>query len=356
MNNTILWLNLETYSEVPIRNGTHAYAEHTEIMLFAWAINNNPVQVWDITNDTTIPAELHQSLLDPTVTLFAHNSHFDRTVLRYYWPGFDHDISRWRDTMVHALVHGLPGALGELCEVLGVPQDKAKDKEGKALIQLFCKPRPKHSALRRATSKTHPEEWRRFVEYAALDIEAMCEVHKRLSKWNYQSAIRGVIIAPDGKKLVISGLSNIEGRMLAWLAGEDRKIKAFSDFDKGIGSDLYKLAYTRAFNIEPEDVTKDQRQIGKVMELGLGYGGGVAAFLTFALTYGLDLEELATAALPNIPVKIQRNAMSWYKKSVELEQTYGLSERVFITCDSFKHMWRNAHPETGRSGMNWRKP
>ncbi|WP_231571512.1 MULTISPECIES: hypothetical protein [Xenorhabdus] len=51
MNNTILWLDLETYSEVPIRevpirNGTHIYAEHAEIMLFAWAINNTPVQVW----------------------------------------------------------------------------------------------------------------------------------------------------------------------------------------------------------------------------------------------------------------------------------------------------------------------
>jgi DNA polymerase len=56
--------------------------------------------------------------------------------------------------MVQALAHGLPGALGALCEVLGVPQDKAKDKEGKALIQLFCKPRPKNSKLRRATSKT----------------------------------------------------------------------------------------------------------------------------------------------------------------------------------------------------------
>ncbi|KOP32077.1 DNA polymerase I, partial [Xenorhabdus sp. GDc328] len=160
------------------------------------------------------------------------------------------------------------------------------------------------------------------------------------------SALRGVIIAPNGKKLVVSDLSNIEGRMLAWLAGEDWKIKAFSDFDKGIGADLYKLAYARAFNIEPGDVTKDQRQIGKVMELGLGYGGGVAAFVTFALTYALDLDELATAALPNIPVKVQRDAMSWYKKSVEQNQTYGLSERVFITCDSLKRMWRNAHTAT----------
>ncbi|MDC9589689.1 DNA polymerase [Xenorhabdus sp. XENO-10] len=524
-----LWLDLETYSDIPIKNGTHAYAEHAEIMLFAWAVNNNPVQVWDVTSGVPMPVELRKTLLDPTVILFAHNSHFDRTILRHDMPHLHLEITRWQDTMVQALSHGLPGALGALCEVLGIPSDKAKDKEGKALIQLFCKPRPKNVAIRRATSETHPEEWRRFVTYARLDIEAMREVHKRLPKWNYQgvelalwhrdqqindrgvrmdielarsaidavdqeqkrlakrtqemtegdvqaatqrdamlrhittafgvelpdmqkstlerrvadpdiplalrellsirlqasttstskykalmngistdgrlrgtlqfcgasrtgrwagrlfqpqnlprptlkqniidigiealksdcadllfdnvmeltsSAIRGVIIAPNGKKLVISDLSNIEGRMLAWLAGEEWKLQAFRDNDNGTGADLYKLAYARAFNIEPDDVTKDQRQIGKVMELGLGYGGGVAAFVTFALTYALDLEELATAALPNIPVKIQRDAMSWYKKSVEQKQTYGLSERVFITCDSLKRMWRHAHIAT----------
>lgn len=47
------------------------------------------------------------------------------------------------------------------------------------------------------------------------------------------------------------------------------------------------------------------------MELGLGYGGGVAAFVTLALTYGLDLDDLARAALPNIPRDIQREAQSW---------------------------------------------
>ncbi|CDH22402.1 putative DNA polymerase from bacteriophage origin [Xenorhabdus bovienii str. kraussei Becker Underwood] len=496
-------------------------------MIFAWAVNNNPVQVWDVTSGNAMPEILKQALSNPDAILFAHNSHFDRTVLNH--TGFKTELSRWRDTMVQALTHGLPGALGALGDVLGISADKAKDKEGKSLIQLFCKPRPKNVAIRRATSKTHPEEWQRFIAYAGLDIEAMREVHKRLPKWNYQgdelalwhrdqqindrgvcmdvelaksaidaveqeqkllaartqemtdgevqaatqrdamlkhitsafgvilpdmqkstlerriadpdlpaplrellsirlqasttstskykalmngvsedgrlrgtlqfcgasrtgrwagrlfqpqnlprptlpqdvidtgiealkagcadllyddimqltsSAVRGVIIAPAGKKLVVSDLSNIEGRMLAWLAGELWKLQAFRDNDAGIGADLYKLAYARAFNIEPDEVTKDQRQIGKVMELGLGYGGGVAAFVTFALTYALDLDELATAALPSIPVPVQREAMSWYKKSVEQKQTYGLSEKVFITCDSLKRMWRNAHTAT----------
>ncbi|HFZ8854032.1 TPA: DNA polymerase [Salmonella enterica subsp. houtenae serovar Rough:z4,z23:-] len=524
-----LWLDLETFSEIPIKNGIHVYAEGVEIMLFAWAIDEGPVNVHDLTADYNLPTRLLTALSDESVLIYAHNSHFDRTVLRHAHPRLAPDVTRWRDTMVQALAHGLPGALGALCEVLGVPQDKAKDKEGKSLIQLFCKPRPKNSKLRRATSKTHPEEWRRFVAYAGLDIEAMREVYKRLPKWNYRgtelalwhrdqqindrgvcmdvqlaqsaieavdleqkrlakrtqvmtdgevqaatqrdalikhivesygvelpdmqrstlerritdpdlpsavkellairlqasttstskykslmkgvssdgrlrgtlqfcgasrtgrwagrlfqpqnlprpsleqkqidegiealkagcadllfdnimeltsSALRGCIMAPEGKKLVVSDLSNIEGRKLAWLAGEQWKLDAFREYDEGTGPDLYKLAYARAFNISPDDVDKYQRQIGKVMELGLGFGGGVAAFLTFALVYGLDLDELANAALPNIPRDVIREAKSWYDESVKRKATYGLSEHVFIACDSLKRLWRRAHPET----------
>ena len=188
MSETILWGDLETYCEKSITNGTHAYAEGVEVMLFAWAIGDEPVSVWDLTAGEPIPGRLQKAIADPDTLLYFHNSHFDRTVLRHAIPRLAPDVTRWRDTMVQALAHGLPGALGALCEVLGVPQDKAKDKEGKALIQLFCKPRPKNSKLRRATSKTHPEEWRRFVAYAGLDIEAMREVHKRLPKWNYKGA------------------------------------------------------------------------------------------------------------------------------------------------------------------------
>lgn len=82
MKNT-LWLDLETFSEKPIKYGTHSYAKTVEIMLFAWALNNNLVQVWDITDKSPMPTELKQALTDPNTIIYAHNSHFDRTMLNH---------------------------------------------------------------------------------------------------------------------------------------------------------------------------------------------------------------------------------------------------------------------------------
>jgi DNA polymerase len=92
-------------------------------------------------------------------------------------------------------------------------------------------------------------------------------------------AVRGCLVAAKGKKLVIADLSNIEGRVLAWMAGEEWKIEAFKAYDRGEGADLYKVTAGRILGKDPFDVTKGERQTqGKVPELAGGYGGGLGAY------------------------------------------------------------------------------
>ena len=160
------------------------------------------------------------------------------------------------------------------------------------------------------------------------------------------SCLRGMIVADKGRRLVVADLANIEGRDMAWIAGEEWKIKAFEAFDRKEGPDLYKLSYARAFNIDPNEIDDEdpRRQIGKVMELALQYYGGVGAFCAMAETYGLDLDALAQAAWNVIPERVKAKALENWAKAGKRKRTYGLEQRTWVVCESLVLLWRAAHP------------
>lgn len=186
---------------------------------------------------------------------------------------------------------------------------------------------------------------------------------KGRAHWTYDvskltaSTVRGCIIPEPGNKLVVADYSNVEGRGLAWLAGEETALATFL-----AGLDIYCVTAGKMFGLDPDhikQVRKDLRQIGKACELGLGYGGGVAAFLTFAKNLGLDLYAMAETMRGTFPDHIWAAAKRGYEYARIQEKnkkgfagqkaerpSYDLPKNVWLTCDSIKRMWRESHPKT----------
>jgi DNA polymerase bacteriophage-type len=98
--------------------------------------------------------------------------------------------------------------------------------------------------------------------------------------------IKRAILAPEGYTLIDCDSSQIEARVLAWLAGQHDLVEAFARKE-----DVYKLTASKIFGVAPEDVDKAQRQIGKVVVLGSGYGVGHVKMQTFLkLQAGIEVD------------------------------------------------------------------
>ena len=93
------------------------------------------------------------------------------------------------------------------------------------------------------------------------------------------------IIAPEGYTLIDADSAQIEARVLAWLATQDDLTKAFTD-----GEDVYVKMASRIYDKAEEDITKDERFVGKTTILGAGYGMGALKFQSQLKTFGFDMK------------------------------------------------------------------
>ena len=188
--------DIETYSSVNIQKcGYYRYAESEdfEILLFAYSVDGNPVQIIDLANGEIIPPKIIKAITDDTVLKWAQNAAFERICLSRYLglpTGTYLDPQAWKCSMVHAATLGLPFSLEGVGAVLGL--DKQKLSKGKNLIRYFCVPcnPTKVNGCRTRNLPHHDiEKWQQFKDYNIRDVEVEMAISQKLARFSVSAEI-----------------------------------------------------------------------------------------------------------------------------------------------------------------------
>ena len=180
-----LSIDLETYSIVDIRKvGAQRYIQDPsfEILLFAYSLDGQPVQIIDLASGEEVPSWLITALVNPSIIKHAYNAPFEFGCLsKYYGPMYP---GQWRCTMFHGLYCGYTAGLEATGRALGLPEDKQKLNTGKALIRYFCVPckvTKTNDGRTRNLPHHDPDKWQLFKEYCCQDVVTEMEIERRLS-------------------------------------------------------------------------------------------------------------------------------------------------------------------------------
>ena len=198
----MITIDIETKSDKDISKcGIYAYTDtpYFDILLFAYSIDEQPVQVVDTANGEEIPENVLAALADENVVKRAFNCNFERVCLSKYlrenYPQYFQSYSidedtvgdflnpeSWHCSMIHARTLGLPSSLAAVGKVLGIEQQKMTD--GKALVKFFCVPYDTIDGVPQFHSPTdYPDKWEIFKAYNKRDVEAELEIDRKLSRF-----------------------------------------------------------------------------------------------------------------------------------------------------------------------------
>ena len=168
-------------------------------------------------------------------------------------------------------------------------------------------------------------------------------------------AIRGFLWAAPGHELVQADYSNVEGNVLAWLAGEEWKLQAVREINANPAlPDMYRRTAASILGLTTDIVTKKhwgRQSVGKPAELGLGFQGSVLAFVTFARNYGVKLDPLAPTILAQADEERIERATKRYESQAKLGKsgTDVLPRDTWIACHTVVQGWRAANPAIAQS-------
>lgn len=197
-----LMMDIETKSNIDLaKAGVYRYADspYFDLLLFAYSVDDNPVQVVDLASGEQLPEEILNALTDDRIQKHAFNASFERVCLsvwlrknypeRFVSYGSPEDAcgnylspNAWRCTMVAAAYLGLPLSLAGVGAVLQLQQQKLS--EGKALIRYFCVPYDHANGIPVFHAPADaPEKWNVFRAYNQRDVETEQAIERRLSRF-----------------------------------------------------------------------------------------------------------------------------------------------------------------------------
>lgn len=288
-----LSIDLETYSSVSIGDaGAQRYiaSDDFEILLFAYSLDNAPVEIIDFANGEIIPDWLKDALHNDNYIKHAYNAAFEFGCLSKYYG--EMTPSEWRCTMLHGLYCGYTAGLDATGKALGLPEDKQKLNTGKALIRYFCvpcKPTKTNGQRTRNYPKHDMDRWELFKDYCKQDVVTEMEIENRLSgfpvpatvqkQWETDLTInrRGVAVDMDfvngalevGYEVTtdlmqeayeLTGLDNPNSvaQLKGWIY--DRTGLQLESLNKDVVS---KLLDTEGLDASVKDVLKIRQSLGK---------------------------------------------------------------------------------------------
>ncbi|MCL2313032.1 MAG: DNA polymerase, partial [Firmicutes bacterium] len=170
--------------------------------------------------------------------------------------------------------------------------------------------------------------------FAKADMEITDEIYNDIANLDYKaftfkypnaykilsSALRGFIKAKEGCELYVADYAAIEARVLVWLANDQEAIEAY---EKGV--DTYKQMAAIIYNVTPDEVTKEQRALGKAAVLGCGYGMGKVKFKSTCEAWGIPItKELAETAVNAFRERYWKVKQFWYTVQAEAIETVEL--------------------------------
>ena len=188
----ILSIDIETFSDIDLgKCGVYRYTDspNFDILLFAYSIDEGPVQLIDLASGEEIPEEIVEAILSEDIIKTAFNANFERVALmRYLSRKLDKKVylnpSSWRCSEVQAAMLGLPLHLEGVAKVLRL--DVQKMSEGKPLIRYFCipcKPTAANGGRIRNMPSDAPDKWELFKQYNIRDVEVELEIRKKIKDY-----------------------------------------------------------------------------------------------------------------------------------------------------------------------------